>query len=361
MLTTSLSRSALLFAAIASPLLAQSPKIYDNGPLNTAPGAGSGGADLSVLQNATLSMTILGYGANFAAASAQTMADDFVVCDPAGWTVDAVEAFAYQTGSPTTSTITGLHVEIYDGDPNAGGVPVAGSPGIANNLLTAGQIANEWTNIYRVAETSQTSTLRPIMRVVASLPAPITLAPGTYWIQFGFTGSLASGPWAPPIAVDDRGDTGNGQQQLGTTWSSVTSGAFGQGLPFALYGTRADAQGSFAPGVVTSGCSAASLRVAGSPVIGGFFYADIENPTPASFSWIGASFTSFAVPQPIPGCACELANPFDVFEFENLGLTVPADPILCGTDVFLQGLEYDVPLGCILPIALTDSVKVTLR
>ncbi len=38
------------------------------------------------------------------------------------------------------------------------------------------------------------------------------LAQGTYWVQSATDGSLASGPWAPPITILGQTTTGNALQ-----------------------------------------------------------------------------------------------------------------------------------------------------
>ncbi len=200
--------------------------LYDNGPLVTHPGAGAGGADASTLQTA-LSMNTLGGG--FQYASGYSMADDFTVTAAAGWQIDTITFFAYQTGSTTTSTITGIYVQIWNGAPNAGGAVVWGD-------LTTNRLASTiWSNIYRVTDTTLTTTNRPIMANVATIGT--TLAPGTYWVQVSTNGSLASGPWAPPVTILGQTTTGNAIQYT-TAWAAFNdSGTLTpQGLPFVING-----------------------------------------------------------------------------------------------------------------------------
>jgi hypothetical protein len=67
------------------------------------------------------------------------------------------------------------------------------------------------------------------------------LAPGTYWLDYQLAGSLASGPWVPPLAISGQTTTGNALQFLSTTsaWApAVDAGSTGQqGVPFLLSGT----------------------------------------------------------------------------------------------------------------------------
>ena len=203
--------------------------LYDNGPLVTHPAGGGGGADASAVQSA-LSMSLYGFG--WQNNLGNRMADDFVVTDPAGWQIDTITFFGYQTGSTTTSTFTGVFVQIWDGPPNAGGTVVWGDQ-TTNRLLTTG-----WSNIYRVLDTNLPDTNRPIMEVVASVG--ITLAPGTYWLDFSATGSLTSGPWAPPISILGTTATGNALQYTTTSgvWGPANDTGSGsqQGMPFIING-----------------------------------------------------------------------------------------------------------------------------
>lgn len=203
--------------------------LYDNGPLVSHPGGGAGGADASAVQTA-LGMSLYGFGHQFL--TGNRMADDFTVTDAAGWQIDTITFFAYQTGSTTTSTITGAYVQIWNGAPNAGGTVVWGD-------LTTNRLASTtWSNIYRVLDTTLTDSTRPIMANVATIGT--TLAPGTYWVDWMLNGSLSSGPWAPPITILTQTTTGNALQYTtssGAWANAIDTGSGGQqGMPFIING-----------------------------------------------------------------------------------------------------------------------------
>lgn len=198
--------------------------LFDNGPLVNAPGGGFGGADGSLLQSA-LSMTIYGFGHQVV--NNNSMADDFTVTGN-GWNVDQMQFFAYQTGSTTTSTINEVRVQIWDGDPTAGGTVIFG------DLTTNRMVSSTFTNIYRAIDTNPTASNRPIM--VQTVAIGITLAPGTYWVQWMTGGTLASGPWAPPITINGVTNTGNAKQNLAGVWGEALDGTFPQGMPFIVLG-----------------------------------------------------------------------------------------------------------------------------
>ena len=204
--------------------------LYDNGPLVTHPGGGGGGADASAVQTA-LRMSLYGFG--FQSTVPNRMADDFVVTDAAGWDVSTITFFGYQTGSTTTSTFTDIYVQIWDGDPSAGGTVVWGDY-TTNRLQSTG-----WSNIYRVLDTTLTDTQRPVMAIVATIGT--TLAQGTYWVDFSAAGSGASGPWAPPISILGTTATGNALQYTtsGGVWAAALDSGSGaqQGMPFIIDGT----------------------------------------------------------------------------------------------------------------------------
>jgi hypothetical protein len=204
--------------------------LYDNGPLVTHPGGGAGGADASALQT-NLAMNTLGAGAQVSAGN--RLADEFTVTDAAGWDIDTITFFTYQTGSTTTSTINAVNVQIWDGPPNAGGTVVWGDP--TTNILAS----TTWTNIYRTTDTTLTTTNRPIMTAVADVNT--VLPPGTYWVDYQIGGSLASGPWVPPVTILGQTTTGNAIQYTSTGWANLTdTGTLTpQGVPFILEGQPA--------------------------------------------------------------------------------------------------------------------------
>jgi hypothetical protein len=204
--------------------------LHDNGPFINSPGTGPNGTDQSILQNVTLGMNTLGAGIQFA--SNNRMADDIVVSET--WNVETITVYGYQTGSPTTSSMTGGYIQVWDGDPTAGGQVIWG------DVVTNRMASTAWTNSYRLSEGTP-GTTRPIMSIVMATP-DLVLEPGTYWIDYTLAGSLASGPWAPPITVNGQAVTGNAKQFLGSssTWQDFLdtgTGTPAQGLPFLIEGT----------------------------------------------------------------------------------------------------------------------------
>ncbi len=199
-------------------------ELFNNGPFVNSPGTGSGGADESILQTG-LGMT--SYGSGCQQTAGNSIADDVVV--PSAWTVDELDVFTYQTGSTTTSTITGAMVRVWNGDPMAGGTVIWGD--LTTNVMTS----TSWTNAYRNDDGPGGSTNRPIMKVTCNIGG-LALAPGTYWFEWTLTGSGSSGPWAPAITINGQTETGNAIQNQSGTWVTLTDvGA--QGMPFVLRGS----------------------------------------------------------------------------------------------------------------------------
>jgi len=202
--------------------------LYDNGPQVTHPGGGFGGADASALQTA-LGLNTYGFGNQFL--NGYRMADDFEITDPAGWNVQQITFFAYQTGSPTNpSTITGIYFQIWDGPPDDPTSTVVFGDLVTNRLANT-----TWSDIYRVLDTNLLNTDRPSMANTAN--AGVILPPGTYWLDWLTDGSLASGPWAPPISILGQTTTGNAMQYT-TAWAPAldTGLLTQQGLPFVIEG-----------------------------------------------------------------------------------------------------------------------------
>ena len=183
---------------------------------------------LSMLQDSSLGMDTYGFGAQISANN--YMADDFTLDSDAG--LSSVDFYVYQTGATSTS-INGVYVQVYDGEPGAGGDVIWGD--LTNNVL----LNVELLNGYRQLESSPGDTSRRIQKVTADLDG-LELEAGTYWIEVSFNGTGASGPWAPPITITGVTTTGNAKQYTGATGTyapAVDGGiATPQGLPFQIYG-----------------------------------------------------------------------------------------------------------------------------
>ena len=202
--------------------------LYENGPLITNPGAGAGGKDVSALQ-----LNNTAYGSNISISGGFRVADDFVV--PAGgWTIDTMTFYAYQTGSPTTSTLNAVNLRIWDGPPDQ-----AGSNIVFGDTTTNRFASTAFTDIYRTTGTDLTNSQRPIMAVVANVGT--TLAAGTYWVDWQAGGTLASGPWAPPVTIVGATNKpgANALQWDGTAWAPAADGGSGapQDYPFLIDGS----------------------------------------------------------------------------------------------------------------------------
>ncbi len=194
------------------------------------------------------------------------LADDVTVGGN-GWRPSAITLYGYEIGSGTTSTITGVvGLRLWNGTPGAGGTVIAGP---VNGTITR----NEFTNVYRVVSTTPTDTTRPIMAVTIAWPFNVTtLAPGTYWLEYGLTGAdNLRGPWTPPT----NATSGNARQLNLTggepgTWSVRTDypprETFGRTfeLPFVICGNPVPAITSVSPATATAGGDVFTLTVTGS-------------------------------------------------------------------------------------------------
>jgi hypothetical protein len=208
--------------------------LYDNGPMITHPAGGFNGADASALQSA-LAMNTYGFGHQFT--YLYRMADDFSITDPMGWDLDAIQFYAYQTGTytyPPVSTMTAVYYQIWNGSPDNPNSTI-----LCGDLATNQMTATSWSGIYRVLDTALTNAQRPIMEdTVAIWPSCAHLGPGTYWIEWMGNGNLASGPWANPITILGQTTTGNALQYT-TAWAAAldTGTSTQQGIPFRIFGT----------------------------------------------------------------------------------------------------------------------------
>jgi hypothetical protein len=332
--------------------------VYDNGPIVNQSG------NLSMLQGSVTATppapaagfhTVFGFGMSNAANL--TVADDFTVGAPV--VIEQVELFYYQTGaSSATPTATGVFLEILNASPSLGGTPVANSPGFANNLFTTNLVSHAFTGVFRVSDTSQAATNRPIMSVKVSLPTPVALPAGSYWLQWSTTGSLASGPWCPPIATLDQGVTGNSLQRttaagaFAPLLSGTAPNAYNQGLPFKLYGS-----GVAAGGIVqtATACGFTGIKVEGAPNVGGYLRTTLSNVLGAGV--IGYGFNN----SPVVLCGCTIAHSWDVTVVgTSSALQIPSAASLCGFTLGVQGLDYGTAGNCLV-FSLTNGYQVTLN
>lgn len=201
--------------------------IVDNGSAVNSPGSGPAGADQSVLQDTALGLGSFGF--SHSSAGAFRVADQFTVGTNA--TLRCITLYAYQTGSTTASTITSVNLRIWNGVPGSMGSSVVFGDTTTNRLLLS-----QWSNAYRTLQSSPGDTTRPIMEQVVDLGG-LSLPAGTYWVDWQTGGTLASGPWAPPITITGQAVTGDALQFDGSAWNTMVDGTNQQGLPFQIRGS----------------------------------------------------------------------------------------------------------------------------
>jgi len=229
-------RAAITFmAALALAVLMACPTalhaqtvLYNNGPLITHTGVCSGDDD-SRLQNISLGMSTFGFG--HSVSTGFRMADDFTV-PSGGWDIDSITFYAYQTGAPTSpSPITGLYLQIWDGPPDDPGSSIVWGD-LTTNILSD----TSYSGIRRSLDTGECATNRYIFANTADVV--VSLGAGTYWLDWMTDGSLASGPWAPPVTILGETTTGNALQYTSTGWNETmdTGSNTQQDMPFIIRG-----------------------------------------------------------------------------------------------------------------------------
>lgn len=196
--------------------------LFDNGPLVTHAGGMANGADRSAIGPGG---TLFGFGSQTPLNN--RMADDFT--NVAGWTLQSVEFFTYQSFG-VGSTITGATLQIWGAAGPGVGAPIWGDT--TTNVLSSTSL----TNIYRTDTTSTTNLDRRIQSVVVNLP-DLQLGGGTFWLDWNFSGTAASGPWQPPVSRPSGLVVGNGLQSLaGGAYLPALDGVTQQALPFVISG-----------------------------------------------------------------------------------------------------------------------------
>ena len=200
--------------------------LFNNGPIITHPGQGANGADASAIAVDN----VANYGAKANYDIGAFIVDDFVLTTAS--TLESIDFYSYQSGSGTTSSINGVYLQIWKGDPTAGGDVVWG------DLNTNRLISSQFSNIYRVNKSTLTNDSRPVMTVKAAVE--VTLEPGTYWIEVAFSGSESyTGPWANPVSILGQNPNGNAMQHTPLGWISWVDSEDENAqyaLPFIIYG-----------------------------------------------------------------------------------------------------------------------------
>jgi len=195
---------------------------YNNGPIVNSPGTGTGGMDESLVYTP---LTLWGAGMQ---SGTNSVADDFTVTGGM-WDVSSMEFLGYQSFSGTTSSITGIYVQVWNGNPT-----VAGSTVVWGDMTTNRMTSTSFANIYRGSVSGNTD--RPVMKIIANT-AGLSLMPGTYWVQFAASGSASyTGPWVPTITITGQNVTGNALQNAAGVWTSLLDGTYNQGVPFVVNG-----------------------------------------------------------------------------------------------------------------------------
>lgn len=214
--------------------------LFNNGPLVNSTGTGTNGADESVIQ-----APIGSYGWNINTAVPFRCADDFTVVG-SSWSVTSFDVYTYQSNAPVTSCpITKAVLRIWNGQPGTAGATVVWGDTTTNRMG-----AGVYSNINRVGAVGG-GAARAIWKITANTPG-LTLNPGTYWAEWGFLGSASySGPWGPPVTINNTPTTGNSIMFAGTLagWSPIM-GVTGppatnpQGMPFNVNGTTSGGSGN---------------------------------------------------------------------------------------------------------------------
>ncbi len=194
----------------------------------THPGAGyNNGWNVSALHDG-----LTAYGFNVNRDEGIMVMDKFDT--PEGWSQGGIYGFRfylYQDATPV-STLTGVYMAIYDGDPLDGGQLIYGN--LDENIMGS----THMQHVYRTSENDFTEVNRPVACITAGMYLDDIL-PGTYWFIATFTGRLKGGVYAVPRTV--LGETTTGEARIydpDKGWSPLIDPGTGtqQGLSFSMIG-----------------------------------------------------------------------------------------------------------------------------
>lgn len=197
---------------------------YTSGSVVNSPGT----PDRSILESVSLGMGTYGAGVQLTATANNRIAEDIIL--DSDYDITSIDLYGYQTGSTnTTATINLVNLQVWDGDPSDPASSVIWGNTTDNVLASA-----VWSGAYRVLEDDLNATNRPIYRLTVE-PVGLSLDAGTYWLDWQYGGTLASGPWQPPVATLGQIATGNSIQSQAGVWAPVID-VGPQGAPVDVYG-----------------------------------------------------------------------------------------------------------------------------
>jgi hypothetical protein len=192
-----------------------------------------------------------------ASTTTYSIADDFTV--PAGetWNLSSMKFYAYSTGfAGTTSPFNAVYIRIYNTDPSVGNpAPIFGD--FSTNRFASSSEAM----VYRIFYATP-GTTRKVWEVNANIN--VTLPAGTYWVEFGLGGTVASFFLPPSTVVGTTTQPGNNALQRDLTadsWFALEDIGGPQDMPFSIsYTNSCVATVTISS---TSPCSPATLTAAG--------------------------------------------------------------------------------------------------
>ena len=201
--------------------------LYSSGPLVTHEGGGFEGADLSVVQNTSLGLSLWGYTCTI---GNRACIQEIIIERESA--IEEIMLFGYATNAPTEPVINDLRMALYDVDPETGAEPFLGN--LDDNVLE--NIA--WSGMYRAVEEAPDNTHRPVSRIIYRFEEHLMLPAGTYWIWFEMSQESAGLIFTPPVTVPGEAATGNARQfgYSSGLYEPIFDAENPQGLPVRVYG-----------------------------------------------------------------------------------------------------------------------------
>lgn len=248
-------------------------ELFNNGGFVTHPGAGPGGADVSLVTS-----PLVNYGFGNQSSMDRIASDDFTVTGQ-GWIIDSIVFFQYQTGSSQSSSFTSTCLQIGNSTQVLWG-----------DLTTNRLYRSAWSHCYRNDDLQNID--RPVMRNTCTTPS-LSLPAGNYYVDWCASGTLSSGPWCVPVTVNGQLSTGNAMVYSNGEWDFIygdTLGLYKQGLPFIIYGRPIGSPGNITINESYSFSdpySLSSYRIIGFPGVTNFPVSTIMTGTP------GKNWTAF--------------------------------------------------------------------
>jgi hypothetical protein len=158
------------------------------------------------------------------------IADDFRIPMGSPVFLDAISLPLYELGGPGELPFEGAFVRIWQGEPGAGGAPIAG------DMVTNRLIATDFTEMYRVSPFDEQSPQRALKEILVDLSWMPPLPPGQYYAELAARAQQPNLPaYAPTVPWASESDNALGYDVQTEQWMPIHDNLSGRRVAFPIH------------------------------------------------------------------------------------------------------------------------------